>query len=115
MYYSYKEIEYVATSFSPARTDLALKLLNPSIYGSLSYVLQTAAHPDIRKDLESADILGLHPLSGPKIDDELTRQLLTNEALTSQEKQDVFAENAVSPSKAMLKETAPIPQNSYGT
>jgi hypothetical protein len=29
MYYSYIEIEYVATSFSPARTDLALKLLKP--------------------------------------------------------------------------------------
>ncbi len=29
MYYSYVEIEYVATSFSPARTDLALKLLTP--------------------------------------------------------------------------------------
>jgi hypothetical protein len=28
MYYSYVEIEYVATSFSPARTDLAVKLLN---------------------------------------------------------------------------------------
>jgi hypothetical protein len=27
MYYSYVEIEYIATSFSPARTDLALKLL----------------------------------------------------------------------------------------
>jgi hypothetical protein len=27
MYYSYIEIEYVATSVSPARTDLALKLL----------------------------------------------------------------------------------------
>jgi hypothetical protein len=27
MYYSYVEIEYVATSFSPARTNLALKLL----------------------------------------------------------------------------------------
>ena len=27
MYYSYKEIVYVATSFSPARMDLALKLL----------------------------------------------------------------------------------------
>ncbi len=27
MYYSYVEIEYVASSFSPARTDLALKLL----------------------------------------------------------------------------------------
>ncbi len=29
MYYSYVEIEYVATRFSPARTDLALKLLTP--------------------------------------------------------------------------------------
>ncbi len=28
MYYSYLEIEYVATSFSPARMDLALKLLS---------------------------------------------------------------------------------------
>ncbi len=27
MYYSYVEIDYVATSFSPARTDLVLKLL----------------------------------------------------------------------------------------
>jgi hypothetical protein len=27
MYYSYVEIEYLATSFSPARMDLALKLL----------------------------------------------------------------------------------------
>jgi hypothetical protein len=27
MYYSYVEIEYIATSFSPARLDLALKLL----------------------------------------------------------------------------------------
>ena len=27
MYYSYIEIEYVATSFSPTRTDLALTLL----------------------------------------------------------------------------------------
>ncbi len=32
MYYSYVEIEYVATSFSPARTDLALKLLT-TCYG----------------------------------------------------------------------------------
>jgi hypothetical protein len=28
MYYSYVKIDYVATSFSPARTDLALKLLS---------------------------------------------------------------------------------------
>jgi hypothetical protein len=29
MYYSYVEIEYVAMSFSPARMDLAVKLLMP--------------------------------------------------------------------------------------
>ncbi len=28
MYYSYVEFEYIATSFSPARTDLAVKLLS---------------------------------------------------------------------------------------
>jgi hypothetical protein len=31
MFYSYVEIEYVATSFSPARTDLAVKLLRQSV------------------------------------------------------------------------------------
>ncbi len=31
MYYSYVEIEYVATSFSPARTDSALKLLKHNL------------------------------------------------------------------------------------
>ncbi len=31
MYYSYVEIEYVATNFSPARTDLALKLLSDNL------------------------------------------------------------------------------------
>ncbi len=34
MYYSYVEIEYVATSFSPARTDLALKLLMRQFQGN---------------------------------------------------------------------------------
>jgi hypothetical protein len=33
MYYSYVEIEYVATSFSPARMDLALKLLRGWLCG----------------------------------------------------------------------------------
>jgi hypothetical protein len=32
MYYSFVEIEYIATSFSPARTDLALKLLTTLMY-----------------------------------------------------------------------------------
>jgi hypothetical protein len=31
MYYSYIEIEYVATNFSPTRTDLALTLLTPPL------------------------------------------------------------------------------------
>ncbi len=31
MYYSYIEIEYVATNFSPASTDLALKLLREGL------------------------------------------------------------------------------------
>ncbi len=35
MYYSYVEIEYIATSFSPARTDLSLKLLMDGINGQL--------------------------------------------------------------------------------
>jgi hypothetical protein len=35
MYYSYVEIEYIATSFSPARTDLALKLLRDRVPISL--------------------------------------------------------------------------------
>ncbi len=32
MYYSYVEIEYVATRFSPARTDLAVKLLKSNVF-----------------------------------------------------------------------------------
>ncbi len=35
MYYSYVEIEYAATGFSPARADLALKLL--SNFATLTY------------------------------------------------------------------------------
>jgi hypothetical protein len=33
MYYSYVEIEYIATSFSPAGMDLALKLLSWLTFG----------------------------------------------------------------------------------
>jgi hypothetical protein len=33
MYYSYVEIEYIATSFSPARTNLALKLISVFVMG----------------------------------------------------------------------------------
>jgi hypothetical protein len=41
MYYSYVEIEYVATSFSPARTDLALKLLNQELVTTTATVTST--------------------------------------------------------------------------
>jgi hypothetical protein len=41
MYYSYIEIEYVATSFSPARTDLALKLLRCSKVRQLKVAIVT--------------------------------------------------------------------------
>ncbi len=40
MFYSYVEIEYVATSFSPARTDLALKLLMLSEETVLEVIVQ---------------------------------------------------------------------------
>ncbi len=39
MYYTYIEIEYVATSFSSARTDLALKLLKETALES-QYILK---------------------------------------------------------------------------
>jgi hypothetical protein len=44
MYYSFIEIEYVAASFSPARTDLALKLLTAEILLNLIY--QTCFTPE---------------------------------------------------------------------
>ncbi len=41
MFYSYVEIEYIATSFSPARTDLALKLLTtPNTCASTQHALR---------------------------------------------------------------------------
>jgi hypothetical protein len=43
MYYSYVEIEYVATSFSPARTDLALKLLK-LLKGKHKCVMRDVSH-----------------------------------------------------------------------
>jgi hypothetical protein len=41
MYYSYAEIEYVATSFSPARTDLALELLKVLLDHIAKYLLNS--------------------------------------------------------------------------
>ncbi len=43
MYYSYVEIEYVATSVSPARMDLALKLLRLS-YDFAVWMLEFIEH-----------------------------------------------------------------------
>jgi hypothetical protein len=47
MYYSYVEIEYVATSFSPARTDLAVKLLRLLLQKEV-----VLAYPDFSKPFE---------------------------------------------------------------
>ncbi len=40
MYYSYVEIEYVAMSFSPARMDLAVKLLTSLLLKDNTVVLK---------------------------------------------------------------------------
>jgi hypothetical protein len=42
MYYSYIEIEYIATSFSPARTNLALKLLTTLKYSKANRIRDIA-------------------------------------------------------------------------
>jgi hypothetical protein len=39
MYYSYVEIEYVTTSFSPARTDLAVELLSDPPHSSFKKLI----------------------------------------------------------------------------
>ncbi len=39
MYYSYVEIEYIAMSFSPARTDLAVKLFKATKTSNWIYVI----------------------------------------------------------------------------
>ncbi len=46
MYYSYVEIEYVAMSFSPTRTDLALKLLRQ--------IKHAPSHPCTFQDIETS-------------------------------------------------------------
>ncbi len=50
MYYSYVEIEYVAMSFSPARTDLALKLLR-----RVMVVIPKRKLWDLESDLQGKD------------------------------------------------------------
>ncbi len=53
MYYSYVEIEYVATSFSPARTDLALKLLSSQWLGKEGnfHVINLESYSFLFKDM----------------------------------------------------------------
>jgi hypothetical protein len=52
MYYSYVEIEYIATSFSPARTDLALKLLRSNGCDTKKEIMR------LKKDLQMKDCGG---------------------------------------------------------
>ncbi len=63
MYYSYVEIEYVATSFSPTRTDLALKLLTLDRVpvGSLHFVQFDSADLPCNKILRSGFLKGPLP------------------------------------------------------
>jgi hypothetical protein len=58
MYYSYVEIEYVATSFSPARTDLALKLLMK--VSSTKQSLHTAKKHGLSLQLIHMELLGFN-------------------------------------------------------
>jgi hypothetical protein len=51
MYYSYVEIEYVATSFSPARTDLALKLLTNLCKKNISNAFENVPFGDLKYGL----------------------------------------------------------------
>jgi hypothetical protein len=51
MYYSYVEIEYVATSFSPARTDLAVKLLKRVTYLPPYRIPSRCHHSNILKTI----------------------------------------------------------------
>jgi hypothetical protein len=62
MYYSYIEIEYVATSFSPARTDLALKLLTLTCFqaGKLCHLVRTFHDPNYQ---ELSNIMQTNPLN----------------------------------------------------
>jgi hypothetical protein len=59
MYYSYIEIECVATSFSPARTDLALKLLKDwSQDLHIIFTYMQTKNPDLkRRATEILDVL----------------------------------------------------------
>jgi hypothetical protein len=56
MYYSYVEIEYVATSFSPARTDLALKLLTERTINQSASNKATASTLDPTKPTDVSNV-----------------------------------------------------------
>ncbi len=59
MYYSYVEIEYVAMSFSPARTDLALKLL--SSFGFMFGTLHVGIEIRMRTSFKPKSTVGTNP------------------------------------------------------
>jgi hypothetical protein len=67
MYYSYVEIEYVATSFSPARTDLAVKL-KPRWFLGLVHRLVFKTHKNIKTYLSRQQFRGKYqtPSTGTK-------------------------------------------------
>jgi hypothetical protein len=65
MYYSYVEIEYVATSFSPARTDLALKLLKQNKELLLTY---SPKFCEIVGNIERKHFFGKHSKTAKELD-----------------------------------------------
>ena len=61
MYYSYIEIECVATSFSPARTDLALKLLIViTLFGKVTWVSCGTSFPELIGTVGAVEWLWWH-------------------------------------------------------
>jgi hypothetical protein len=59
MYYSYVEIEYIAMSFSPARTDLAVKLLTAGRQSR--WILKQLCNTDLKVNADKFDILRTLP------------------------------------------------------
>jgi hypothetical protein len=79
MYYSYVEIKYVATSFSPARMDLAVKLLigrwssmaflkyirkqvQEFLHGILSKMIKIQSFKHVQNSLMSHYPTSMHPM-----------------------------------------------------
>ncbi len=61
MYYSYVEIEYVDTSFSPARTDLAVKLLRfPPFFSTMTCSMASKSGNNVLVDSGTVEWLRLY-------------------------------------------------------